>query len=561
MASTYYPSKCNGKDILIKSRCQCKKITIKKRGSKKVLKITVKKKVEKCSTLKKRNCKKIKKICNPITGRCKNKIVVKKTAKKRVKKTAKKRVKKTAKKRVKKTAKKRVKKTAKKRVKKTAKKRVKKTVKKCSTLKKHNCKKIKKICNPITGRCKNKIAKKRVKKKHAKKKVKKMSKQKRDLLEQNPAHMTPPKPNDLIIKNTTPKLAKELRKAQKTITNIYSPSINRQLMSLKSITPKGDIYDCPDGDIMITTKNGKKCSKWNSKNAKDVMLQNLNTTKPVVASEIMAPMQNQSNCWMNSFFVTWFISDGGRKFNRWFRQVAITGKLPNGTNIPSKFKRPAFLLNKMIDASLRGGNDPSRYAELMDTNEIIRSFHRAAPKSGIVKTRIASNPLSFYSTIYKAITGGTGKEINDFRYDSWVENGPLNWLNFVAQGNDTKETLQNHIRDNFKISHPKVLFIETFDSDARVKKHKILSFNENGKKISYKLDAAVLRNTTKIHFSAYVTINNVDYGFDGESYSRLEKFDWKNKLNKNTQWRFTERFETYFNFVKCYSMLIYYRIN
>lgn len=481
MVSTYYPSKCNGKDTLIKSRCQCKKITIKRTGSKKVLKITVKKKVGKCSTLKKRNCKKIKKNCNPVTGRCKNKTVAKKTAKKRVKK-------------------------------------------------------------------------------RAKKKVKKRSKKQKIVLEQNPEHITS-KPNNLIIKNNTPKLAKELRKAQRTVTNTYSPSINRQLMSLKSITPKGDIYDCPNGDIMVQMKNGKKCFKWSSKRARDVMLQNLNTTKPVIASEIMAPMQNQSNCWMNSFFVMWFISDGGRKFNRWFRQVAITGKLPNGTNIPSKFKQPAFLLNKMIDASLRGGNDPSRYSELMDTNEIIRSFNMAAPKSGIVKTKVASNPLSFYSTIYKAIVGVTGKERNNTRSDSWVENGPTNWLNFVAHGNDTKEMLQNHIHNNFKISHPKVIFIETFDSDAGVEKHEILTFNENGKNISYKLDAVVLRNTTKIHFSAYITINNVDYGFDGESYSRLEKFDWKNKLNKDTQWRFTEKFETYFNFVKCYSMLIYYRIN
>jgi len=476
MISTYYPPKCNGKDVLVKSRCQCKKVTIKKNKPKKVLKITVKKK----------------------PGR-----------KKPGRKT-------------------------------------KKKVIKCSILKKRECKKRKKICNLLTGRCKNPKKKtKNIKRKSKKKSKKKNAKRIKKAI--NPTE---------IIENNTPTLAKELRKVNKT----YSPSINRQLMSLKSVTPKGDIYNCPNDGVMVKLKNGKKCFGWNSKRSKDIMLRNLNTTRPIIVSEIMAPIQNQSNCWMNSFFVTWFISDGGRKFNRWFRQAAITGKLPNGTSIPSKFKRPAFLLNKMIDASLRGGNDPSRYAELMDTNDIIRSFHRAAPQSGIVKTRVASNPLSFYSTIYKAITGLKGAQNYTKENSSWVENGPLNWLNFVAFGKDTKTTLQNHIRNSFKVSQPQVIFIETFDSDANIKKHKILSFNENGKKISYKLDAAVLRNTTKIHFSAYVTINNVDYGFDGESYSRLEKFNWKNKLNKNTQWRFTEKFETYFNFVKCYSMLIYYRI-
>ena len=68
-------------------------------------------------------------------------------------------------------------------------------------------------------------------------------------------------------------------------------------------------------------------------------------------------------------------------------------------------KKPAFLLNKMIDASLRSKSegDPARYAELMDTNDIIRQFHRALPNSRIVKTKKASNPLTFYSTIYRKI--------------------------------------------------------------------------------------------------------------------------------------------------------------
>ena len=125
-------------------------------------------------------------------------------------------------------------------------------------------------------------------------------------------------------------------------------------MTLKSLTPQDNIYDCPNGGIFAKTQKGSKCYGWNTKKARGVMLANLNTKKPVIANDIIAPAQHQSNCWMNSFFVTWFLSDMGRKFNRWFRQTAITGELPDKTKIPTKFKKPAFLLNKMIDASLRG---------------------------------------------------------------------------------------------------------------------------------------------------------------------------------------------------------------
>ena len=131
-----------------------------------------------------------------------------------------------------------------------------------------------------------------------------------------------------VIENNTPKLAKELRRDQKKGKVRYSPSINKQLMTLKSVTPKGNIYDCPNGDVLATTAKGTKCYSWKTKRAREIMLKNLNTTKPVSAGLIIAPAQHQSNCWMNSFFMAWFISDGGRKFNRWFRQTCITGKYP-----------------------------------------------------------------------------------------------------------------------------------------------------------------------------------------------------------------------------------------
>ena len=388
------------------------------------------------------------------------------------------------------------------------------------------------------------------------------------------------KEQDIVIENNTPKLAKELRRDQKKGKVRYSPSINKQLMTLKSVTPKGNIYDCPNGEVLATTAKGTKCYSWKTKRAREIMLKNLNTTKPVSAGLIIAPAQHQSNCWMNSFFMAWFISDGGRRFNRWFRQTCITGKVPgSGKSIPTIMKKPAFLLNKMIDASLRSKTegDPARYAELMDTNDIIRQFHRAIPRSGIAKTKKASNPLTFYSTIY-----GKMLDIGDSNI-GWREGGiaytkgPMSWLNFYLSSDlpPTVKELNNLIGNASIIGDfiPKVIFVEVLDTPSRLfdtpKKLEFTVDRKNiplsrkniqpGKKYSYKLDAAVLRNTSKHHFSAYITINGVDYGFDGESYSRLEKFNWKSKLNKNTQWRFAEQYETYFNFTKGYQILIYYR--
>jgi hypothetical protein len=366
-----------------------------------------------------------------------------------------------------------------------------------------------------------------------------------------------------VIENNTPKIAKELRVGQKKGIK-YSPSINKQLMTLKTLTPRDNIYDCPNGGIFAKTQKGSKCYGWNTKKARGVMLANLNTKKPVIANDIIAPAQHQSNCWMNSFFVTWFLSDKGRKFNRWFRQTAITGELPDKTKIPTKFKKPAFLLNKMIDASLRGGkNDISRYAELMDTNDIIRAFHRAAPKSRIVKTKRASNPLTFYSTIYRQITNTSS---NEAERKSWgnasLTKGPLSWLNISITSKVTVSNVKKYITEisNKNQYIPNIIFIEIFETPAKTfKTPKNITTQIGNKKVKYSLDAAVLRNTSKIHFSAYATINGKDYGFDGESYSRLQLFDWKSKLNVDTKWRFAEQYETYFNFTKGYQLLIYYR--
>ena len=53
--------------------------------------------------------------------------------------------------------------------------------------------------------------------------------------------------------------------------------------------------------------------------AKKYMLRNLSADKHIDVTKIVPPIQIQSNCWFNAMFVTFFVSDKGRKFFSFFK--------------------------------------------------------------------------------------------------------------------------------------------------------------------------------------------------------------------------------------------------
>jgi hypothetical protein len=60
-----------------------------------------------------------------------------------------------------------------------------------------------------------------------------------------------------------------------------------------------------------------------------------------------------------------------------------------------------------------------------------------------------------------------------------------------------------------------------------------------------------------------LTVNKELYKFDGSSYSRLSKFNWKPLINTNKDWTFKENPDYYamkFNFTCGYKMMFYYRV-
>lgn len=367
----------------------------------------------------------------------------------------------------------------------------------------------------------------------------------------------------VVLKDTTPKELKDLRK---TVTKIgkkknpkkpqsFSPNVNKVIDSLKSISPHLEIglKECPEDKLYVKTASGKeKCVGLKSKIAQTYMIDNLLSKKPIDCDKIIAPKQKLSNCWFNSFFMVYFISDKGRKFFRYLRLAMITGKLPNGTSVAPKLRMPLLILNKYIESALIGRNASHSLATLMDTNVVIRRVARALGKSNlkkydIAKTKQAGNPISFYEGLIQYLKSNELVTVN-----MTVRNMPNKKVSNAAIVKilESRPLVEYFILDRFSEEYKN-------NSWTIPQKYKV---EKNGETYTYVLDSAVVRDTKKQHFSAYITCNGKSFAFDGESFARMTPFEWKKKLNKNTQWRFAEQYETYFNFQQAYFMLFYYRI-
>jgi hypothetical protein len=372
----------------------------------------------------------------------------------------------------------------------------------------------------------------------------------------------------LVLLDTTPKAMKELRYMVKKMgkkkypkqPESFSPNVNQIISSLKSISPHKELgfAMCHDDQVYIKKDTHKgRCYGLKSKIAQTYMIDNLLSKKPVDCNAIIAPKQLQGNCWFNAFFMVYFISDKGRKFFRYLRLAMITGKLPNGTQISSKLRMPLLIMNKYIEASLLGvppDADPRvSLATLMDTNQIIRKIARNLGKAkrielNIVKTEEASNPFSFYNGLI-----------------TYLKSNPLSFTKIVVRGANSKHRLVSDIQNllNNERNSLDFFILERWSEDFPIKSWSIpkkFKINYKGEEHTYILDSAVLRDTQKKHFSAYITCNGKPFGFDGEGFARITPFDWKKKMNKDTKWRFADQYKTYFNFQKGYYMLFYYRI-
>ena len=358
--------------------------------------------------------------------------------------------------------------------------------------------------------------------------------------------------------STTPpnvhKIAKQISNRIRN-TGSYSPTINQDLTSLASI-PREDIYGCnleaayqlkEPLKIEIPGKYGDDiCAPYYDPYAEDVLLKNLKANKHVDPTKIVPPVQSHGNCWFNAFFVTFFVSDKGRKFFHFFRQLMIKGIQKDKTKMPDNLRNAFALLNYGVDNCLRGTD----FAYELDTNSIIVELFKEIPQNykmanpDIVDIDDAGNPMLYYLAIIK-----------------YLDNNSIQPLLVRGADNLWKEQISDIVGN---ISHlPHFIVLEFFEEEAKNYDNKPVSFKIN--KAKYALDSAVVRDIEKEHFCALITCEGKQMGYDGMSFHRLVPFPWKNNLNSNVTWKFegsthADERPMEWNFRKSYQMLIYYRV-
>jgi len=363
---------------------------------------------------------------------------------------------------------------------------------------------------------------------------------------------------EIILPTKTPLNIRKLssRIADKLVSSdSYSPTINRELVTLKSI-PRKELLDC-NMEAAFSLKEplqigisgklyGKNCFYYYTPQAQKFLLKNLAADKHIDSKKIIPPIQSQSNCWFNSMFVTFFVSDKGRKFFHFLRQLMIEGKQSDGSIIPEKLRDAFALLNFGIDACLTG----NEYAYKLDTNSIIHLLYAHIPNiykkknPYIVDVDAAGNPIYYY------------KSIIDYLHNSSIQ------MLFLQNASTTwKDKLVESMK---KMNHlPHIIVLEIYEDDAKTFNKKPNSFKVNEGK--YEIDSAIIRDTTKQHFCATITCEKVEMGYDGMSFHRVVPMKWKDNLNSNTSWQF-EGTKDYdgtpleWNFTKSYQLLIYYRV-
>ena len=357
---------------------------------------------------------------------------------------------------------------------------------------------------------------------------------------------------EIIVPSSTPiQIRKISNKINKDLaTGSYSPTINKQLITLKSIE-RTDLMNCNTErafklkePLQISVNN--KCYYYYLPEAKKFLLHNLAANKHIDPKKVIPPIQSQSNCWFNAMFATFFISDKGRKFFHFLRQLMIDGKQKDGTTIPERLRDAFALLNFGVDACLTG----NEFAYKLNTNSIIHLLYKGIPSSYktkypyIVDIDEAGNPLLYYISIINYLNNSSIQLL-------FIRDANSKWKDFVSDA-------------VHKMPHlPHIIVLEIYDEVASEFNKKPISFSVKDAK--YEIDSAVVRDISKQHFCTTLTCEGKEMGYDGASFHRLVPLQWKNKMNSNMEWEFEgtkdyDGTQLKWSFMKSYQLLMYYRV-
>jgi hypothetical protein len=374
----------------------------------------------------------------------------------------------------------------------------------------------------------------------------------------------------------SPKSIKSIKSPKSIKLRSFSPLLNKQLKihSLKTLKPNS-LKLC-DGllSLRINKNDNTSCKSYNNPSVQEILLHNLKSSKHLDVTRFIPPIQLLSNCWFNTMFVTFFFSDKGRKFFRFFRELMITGKKLDSTLIPSNIAKLFFILNLFIEASY---NQTTKSRELfktmnaltdkLNTNFFIYHIYQIInnkPNSinpnilfnnnnklyDIPNIKDAGNPLTYYEAILKYLN--------------------YNTLKFMKQTFTNKSNIEESITRKLQsLSNiiPDIIIIEDFQSGSvyetsyKLKDTKNVVYN-------YVLDSIIITNKDHFdpkansHFVSLLTVNSQEYKFDGSSLSKLERFNWKKMINTDKNWNFKENpiyVPERYNFTKGYKIMFYYR--
>ena len=344
------------------------------------------------------------------------------------------------------------------------------------------------------------------------------------------------------------------------------------------------------------------CVFFTNPRTQKMLLRNLASTKTIECEQMITPQQAESNCWFNTMFVMFFMSDKGRKFFKYFRAMMILGvrgalldmtkgsidtKLDElkeitkeGSNmvLRSDMHRVFFMLNMAIEACLSG----HEYAYALNTNDLILQIYEAITQhnpsyiSKIETKGMFGNPFEYYNTLMKYLSDDTIRihnffvhpdDMNTNRQENVDDDEEYDNYESVNDNDNTydyKEELMDEIERKMKSGEPPhILLVWVSQTPSQ---NMLLSNMHHDETLSiggvrYKLDAALLRSSNKMHWTCLITCNGKGYAYDGASYTRLVPFDWKSEaLNQDAKYHFestTSRNEYAFHID--WHALVYYR--
>ena len=366
-------------------------------------------------------------------------------------------------------------------------------------------------------------------------------------------HYTPNKSNSRDNKTRN----KSRNNKTKTKKISYAPTINNQLVTLRSSRSRKSMVNCNNYNAFLLKEpikvsvNGQ-CYPYKSPESQKFLLDNLRANKRINPKKIITPVQSHANCWFNTMFVTFFMSDKGRKFFHFFRQMMIEGKRANGTPIHARLWDSFALFNFAIEACLTG----NKYAYKLNTNKIIHDLYIAVSMHGdpphhVVDVDLANNPIGYYKGIM-----------------SYLNATELEMVSVYARGDDWLKQVAETVNTSPRVPH--IITLEIMDGfseedagfSGRIRnKQKEFVVGE----YKYVLDSCVVRDIEQEHFCAMLTCDGKEMSYDGASFHRLLPMKWKDMLNVDKRWKFkgTEhgpRDPLYWSFMHGYQILIYYRV-